>query len=247
MPDKAFNRLHRVTDLFVSGRELVLADDGTSDPILLWIKKPNAFELADIQRDAAAARSRRRITLADDHEEILAVRMRLQGMKREDVEREIAEGDRSTAWMQAVDDVAADPQWTERLELLKREPGLDTPPTDEERQAMEDLNKAYLEAVDEATDKRIADRLKDLEDLDEDELHDLYVDTWRDQASRVTGQAEYARAEIYICARDCEAERDGNGGYNHAKCLHGRFCPSRTHVYDLPDELIDRIRPSSPT
>ncbi len=245
MPDKAFNRLHRVTDLFVNGRELVLADDGTSDPVLLWIKKPNAFELADVQRDAAAARSRRRITLGDDHEEIQSLRLRLESMKRDEVEAEIAEPERTTAWLQAVDDVQADPDWTERLELLRREPGLEangSEATAEEREALDELNQQYLKAVEDATEARLADYFKELEDLDDDELHDKYVEVWRDQQSRAAWQAEYARGEIYVAARDCEATRDGNGGYSHAKCLHTRFCPSRAHVYDLPDELIERIQ-----
>lgn len=244
MPDRAVERLHRVTDLFSSGRELVLGQaDG--EPILVWIAKLNTFQRADAQRDAGAARARRIAGLIEDSDEMQALRVQLAGKTREEKIEFILQPKDNQAFLLANDDIRAEPDWRERIEMLERAETLDSdgnPPTDNERDALAAARREFFDAVSAAHKKRMDDFREDYRGVDEADLDTEYLETARSNLGSNAFFEEYRRSEIYYAARDCTAKSLPNGRWDHTACTHLRLLPNKAAVNDLPEELIERIR-----
>lgn len=243
MPDKALARLHRVTDLFENGRELVLQDDG-GEPVVLWIAKLNTFQRGEAQRDGQAARARREAALTEDSDEIRAVLTRLSGMTRDEVTTYLIESQRPEARLAARDDVLAEPEWYERRGLLERAYSLQdaNPPTEEEAAQLEQLEEEFGAAIGEATDKRLAEVRDELDELELEALNRRYIDVWRDNVGANALYQEFQRAELYYSIRDCSATRRPDGYYDHGSCTHQRLLTSRAAVNELPQELLTRVQ-----
>lgn len=252
MADKASTRLHRVTELFETGREIVLRDDGPvtgtgvgSEPVLVWVNKLNTFQRGDAQRDGQAAQARRLASLTDDSDEIRAVVTRLDLAEPAEVIEYVLMPLQAEARVAARDDVLAEPDWFEKRGLLERAVSLEeggNPPTEEERAAQDQLLADFESAIGEATAKRVAEAREELAALDPAALRRRYLDTWRNNVSTNVLYEEYGRAELYYALRDCNGRRSPDGVYLHTSCTHQRLLPNRAAVTDLPQDLVDRVR-----
>ncbi len=243
MPDKLHARLHRVTDLFVTGRELVL--QAGPDPVLLWINKLNSFQRGDAQRDGAAAQARRMAALTEDSDEIQAALVRLDDLDRDEVIGFLVRQYDDEDFLAAVDDVRADESWTEKLEIVDRAQALEdegSPPTDEERQAVLTINQDYLTAVQEARERRVEERRTDYAEVPIEELRKEYVEAYKKRISMATFMVEYEKTQVYYATRDCEAKAREDGTWDHAGCTHKPLLPGRAAVAEMPEELFQQIR-----
>ncbi len=245
MPDKTLQRLRRVTDLFVTGRELLLADDPGEEPVLLWINKLNAFQRTECQKDGAAGQARRLAALDENCDEIQAAENRLDTLSRDQMIDYIAGQQDDTQIIAAVDDVRADPAWTDRLPLLDRAEDLDangSPATEAEAEAVRQVKVDYLAAVKAAHDRRKQDARQDWADTSEADLRKEWLEQYKRRLGLSAFLEEYDKTELYYAARDCQATRSERGSYDHAACTHGRLLSSRAGIAELPEDLVDRIR-----
>jgi len=244
MPDKAALRLRRVTDLFTSGRELVIGEDDQGEPVLIWLAKLNTFQRGECHRDGEAAQARRVAALGEDSDEIRAANTQFEVASDEEIFDFILANQGGSFYLKAQDDVRAEEGWREKITLLERDASLEeggSPATDEEREAITKVQLEYLDAIEAARQRRWDDAKKDLADLDRDELHRRYLDTARSNMAEAAFWQEFRRTELYLSVRDCTATRSSDG-YDHSSCTHARLLVSRAGVNDIPQELLDRIR-----
>jgi len=249
MPDKAALRLRRVTDLFTSGRELLLSgadDDG--QPILVWLAKLNTFQRGECHRDGEAAQARRVAALGEDSDEIRAAITQFEVAPDEEIFDFLLISQGGAFYIKAQEDVRAEEGWRDKIALLERDAALEeggSPASTEEREAITKVQVEYLEAIEAARQTRYDDAKKDLADLDRDELRRRYLDTVRANMAENVYWAEYRRTEVYLSVRDCSATTStasGESGYDHSACTHLKLLASRAGVNDIPQELLDRIR-----
>lgn len=236
-------RLHRVTELFVSGKEIVLSQDGPSGPILVWVNKLNAFQRSDAQRDGGAGQSRRIAALGDDSEDIALLRKRLADYTEERLVDSILGPRQSEFYLAGRDDVHADPAWTDRLVLIERGTELaedGSHETEEETTALAAIQGAYMSAVTEASAARREQAREEFAGKSREELETNYLDAYRRMLGFEAFQDEYSRTEVWYALRDCSAKA-GPNGWDHTKCTHQRLLPNRGAVIDLPDDLIEQV------
>lgn len=243
MPDKLHARFHRVTDLFVTGRELILQDG--PEPVLLWINKLNSFQRGDAQRDGAAVQARRMAALDDDSDEIAAALTRLHSLEGHEVIAFLVNQHDDEDFLLAIDDVRADESWNDRLAIIDRATALEaegSPPDEAEREAVLKVNQEYLAAVDEHRLRRVEDRKDAFADVPIEELRKQWLDAFRRRLGMSVFMQEYEKTQVFFATRDCEAKDRGNGTFDHTACTHARLLPSRAAVAEMPEELFDRIR-----
>jgi hypothetical protein len=244
MTDRATTRLRRVTDLFVTGQALVLQDDPDTDPVLVWVNKPNAFQRAECQKDGAAAQARRVAALHEDSDEVQAALSRLETLDRDQIIEYVVSQQANALFLAAVDDVRADEKWADRLPLIDRSASLaeeGSPATPDEQAAIDQANVDYYAAVQEAQTIRLDDAKAEWADTPEEDLRKEWLETFRRRLGMGAFMEEYDKTELYYAARDCVGVRAGSD-YTHTACTHQRLLPGRAAVNDLPEDLANRIR-----
>lgn len=240
------SRLRRVTDLFVQGAELVLGqeDDGTA--ILVWINKPNSFEVEEARRDAAAARADRIMELrAPDNAELIALNDTLEGWSNEEIVDARVNQQADEHWFQAAQDIEADKEWRENLDYLQRMPQIlsdaNAPDDDPRRDRLSEINTAYMDELQKRV-KAIQDEAKsDLAKIDHADLREDFRTAWRERASLDVYMKERRVTEIFYCLRDCRATRDAdNARWDHSDCdgHTARLLENRADVVGLPDTIV---------
>ena len=240
------DRLRRVTDLFVRGKEIYLGDDETGTPILVWVSKPNQFERSEARKDGLFGKQKRLMMLALDSEECLAVRDEGEQLSDEELVEALLSPKQSELILLARDDVEADENWHDRLELLERwnsltqEQGSEVSPEENER--FIEISTQYIDAINEAMKVRARDFRQELASEPRDDLIDKYVETYRQNQALAAFQTEAQLTELYFALRDCEATERLGDGWDHSKCKHPRLAPSRADVRNLGDVLLDRAR-----
>ncbi len=245
MPDKAHLRLHRVTELFENGRVMVIADQAGQDPVLVWIAKLNTFQRGDAQRDASAVRARRVAGLTDDSDEMRAIKVRLATMTRDQKVEFILSPKESQAYLSAHDDIRADPEWKDRIQLMERAESIaadGNPPTSTEAEELARIQQEYADAVEAAAAQRMEDAKHEYEGVKGEELDSEYLDVARANLGSNAFFEEFQRCEIFYALRDCEAKRKKDGTYDHTSCTHQRLLPSKAAINDLPEDFIDRVK-----
>lgn len=241
------SRIKRVTDLFEEGREVILNDD-LDDPVLVWVNKLNPFEMEEARKDGSVGRARAMMRLEDpESPESLLFDQALQGRSAENLVAALVYAHQNEDYVHALDDIKADEEWTERIDVLDRADqqmfDAGTAPDDEEQKRLAELNHAYMARVQELTAEHQEKRKSDFEGLDLDALRDLYRQSYRDQAGSSGFLNEYRTTELYYALRDCTAKPNDNLGWDHSSCSHRtRLCESRAEVRELPEGLIVKVR-----
>ena len=244
----ALNRLRRVTDLFTRGAELDLGTDPDGKPILVWISKPNSFERSEARKDGLFGKQRALMALQPDDERALAVRHEASQLSDANLVTALLVPRRMELYMLARDDVKADAEWNERMNLLERWDALiaDDPEheiSEEESKRFEEVSRQYLDAVQAHLEVRIRDVRAEFDAMDREQLLDGYVEAWRQAEALDAFQNESQTTELYYALRDCRAtEKKQDGTWDHTKCTHPRWCPKRSDVRPLGDEFLERAR-----
>jgi hypothetical protein len=248
MSTNAFGRLTRVTDLFVEGAELVLADDdGTGTPVVVWIKKLNSFEDAESRRDAMAARAIRILDLKnEDNADRVNVLDQIDRQGDDWLREQIVEGGAEEDYLKAVDDVESDADWATRLEDLRRVQAmmadhLDAP-DDPRWRELADQNLAYLEALQTALKTRSDERAEEVGKYTRDELIEKFLELWMERQSSSDWIQAKQVTEVYYALRDCQATKAEDGHWDHRTCNHGRrLLEERSMVRELPQEMLEKV------
>lgn len=241
------SRIKRVTDLFEQGREVVLSDD-MDDPVLVWVNKINPFEMEECRKDGSVGRARALLRLDEaDSAEAILFSEALEGRNVESLAGALAHTHQNEDYVQSLDDIKADPDWKDKLELLERgdeqlrDGGIAA--DDDERRRLADLNQEYMKHLGELVEERQKARRDELLAKGLEELQEEYKAAYREQTGTNGYLQEYRTTEMYYALRDCQATPNDNLGWDHSKCSHReRLCGSRAEIRELPAELIQAVR-----
>jgi hypothetical protein len=206
----------RVPDLYIVGKELVLRD-GT----VMWMQALNPLQRDEAQSDAQAARSRLILALKSDHgsDERAKVTGAFVEDGRDKCVGRLVESKVSENIAKLVAEIQDDPDWKERLEILRRQDELMArPPEDAERKLVEDLNEQYIDEVVRRQDDERAFLKRRYEALPDDQLVEDYIDLYIDRRGGEMARVEYELTEVWLSARACDAVEVAEGEWDHSNC-----------------------------
>lgn len=235
-------RLSRITDLFLEGKELHFGDDADGSPVVVWVNKLNSFEDEEARRDGAAARSLRVLGLSDDNPEIKNAREELGEFGKDELIQIVAAQSFDEDYLLAIDDVESEPEWVENLGVLRMGTLLedaDIAEDDARVKQVNELNAKYMTAIQTSTDKRQKDRRIEYADLPSEDLCDLFIKNWKNRVGMADFLAEQRVTQIFYSLRDCQGVRKG-GGWDHSGCKHIRLLSERSQVRSLPEDVLER-------
>lgn len=244
-----FDRLRRVTDLFVEGTEMYLGDDDQGSPVVIWMNKLNSFEVEEARRDAVAARGLRVLELEkEDNPERQAMLLEVNRWKDDRLRQARVDQVTDELYMNAINDLEADEDWSEKIAILRRLPQLlkdENAAKDDKRWGQfDELNQEYLVTLQERLEKLQGQKKREFEDLDRETLVDDFMESWRSRLSLDEFMQEKRRTELFFALRDCKASRvkfDGGERWDHSECDHTvRLMESRGQVGSLPEGVIER-------
>jgi hypothetical protein len=230
--------LKRVTDLFVEGVEIVF-DDNPEEPMLLWMAKLNSFELEECRRDGAAARSRYILALEDpETPEGLVFEARLREIPTSQLIEELVSLRRQEFINEAIIEAQADPEWTDKIQVIQRTLDTDTL-TDDEKRVVDKVSTEYAEHLEALVQRRMKQARVDYGQ--DNAVEDEYRKKWRESRASDRFAAGYTRSQLYYSLRLCDATRvEGVTTWDHAKCKHQRALASPAEVEQLPPGLLER-------
>lgn len=240
------DRLKRITDLFVEGKELNLGDDETGTPVLVWVNKLNSFEDEEARNDGMAARTERMLSLTDDHPDVKLVTGQMADLDQQKLAEVAARQSYDEDYLAAMDDIDADPEWAEKLLYLRRGPTLhndaDLPEGDPRREKWEKTQAEYYTATQERAEKRQKDRRQEYEQLSRQELTEKYMENLKNRLAMEAFLEERRITELFFAARDCQGTRVGDNEFEHSQCDHRkRLMADRKDIRTLPSTVITRI------
>lgn len=221
-------RLARITDLFVEGTELVLSeDDGTGSPTVLFIRKLNPFEEEECRLDGQVARSDKLLEMRDpENREMRIARATVEeDWGVDELVNALVNNKLSEQFVLAKADVDADEEWLPHLDFLNRGGVLINPDEDPEGAARwRKLNAEYLTAIQEKLKGRQSDYTDELHNnRSQEERVEMYFDMVKESQARAAFFRERRTTEIWYAVRDCYADRNEDGTWNHAGCKHPRL------------------------
>lgn len=231
--------LQQVTDLFVEGKECVLA----TDPLkMLWVNKLNPFEREEAQRDGQAARARVILSMKDlESPEYLIFSGSLTEMLPEDMRDALADSKANEFFLAAVDSIRSDPEWRDRMEARTR---ITPDMPEEEKAAVAKVDIDYGEELQKRLDMRRASYLAELAgEYDDARLRELYREAWLENRSFSAYQREFGKTQLFFGVRVCQGTRSDLGGYDHSACEghRKRALDHRDEVAMLPDGLLTKL------
>lgn len=229
----------RLSDLYVRGKE-VTVDDGSDDPVTVWLQKLNEIERDSILRRANAAKARYMIECDDESSELFVA---TYGSVREFLDQEsmidlIISEDLAKSRMRFEEEALHDEEGWGKDDKLKRlvdawtgdenTPGLAAAHAEdpEDPKALE--VKAELDRYDEELDAKVAAERKRLarthEDMDFDELVRRAAHEVLNRRGDEEFMKEWARQQIFYSVREPD---------DHQK----RYFGVVTEVDDLDDQV----------
>lgn len=227
----------RIPALYIVGRELVLRD-GT----VLWMQALNPLQKDEAQQDAQAARSRLVMALKSDHgsDERTKVEAAFLEDGREAAIERLVGAKAYEHLMKAVNEIQDDPDWKERLEILKRQDELMArPPEDAERKLVEQINAEYLAEIQRRQDDERSFLMGTYKTKPDEELVDEYIELYIDRRGSEVARHEYDLTEIWFAARVCDATEKAPGEWDHANCEGHTLqaFEAKVEVRSLPEDL----------
>ena len=232
MARNKLNSLRRVTDLFLTGRA-VKVGEGNDGPIYVWVAKPNTFEQGEARGDASTAATMKRYMLQADEALMAALDLEFYESGPEEVAEAIAESKEALFFNQSDQDLRADEEWDDRIQLLDRYELISENAPADERDAFEKIQQEYLGELGELVMKRKREMVADLLDLGQEELRKKYQEIYLERHTIKAYLDAKSHTEMYFALREC-LSRDGS---DHERCTHPRLLDSRDQAGDLPDEL----------
>lgn len=237
--------LRRITELFIEGTECVLDEN---EPVLVWVNKLNPFEIDEARKDGQSARTRFTLALEDPRsEESQLFDLQASRVEDEAIVLGLAASKRNEDMVAANEDLRADPEWADKVNLLDRaDEQIGTrPPGDPERDTVDRVMAEYWAELDERVEAKRAERVADFKSLPREELRAKYRKEWIEQRGNDAFLMEFRITELFFCLRECKATaRDDNGRWQHTLCDHRqKLLDDRAQVRSLPEGLVNTVRP----
>jgi hypothetical protein len=234
------SRFRRLTDLFVNGRPVALTD-GT----YLWVQALNSYQRDECVSDAQVARSRLVMALREKGSERLKIEGKYYETGRDDMIRDLATH-RATAKMGSyIEEMRADPDWKERMEILMRTDESDTatPLTHEEISLLATINQAIMDELNRRESEEVAFLIQSFAKLEDAEIIDEWTEDWLENRGSEIAQGEYRLTEIWYATRWCAAVPIGSDDLDHSPCdgHQQKVFETRQHVREVGTELTTLI------
>lgn len=238
----ARSKYRKLADLYVRGKELVF-DDGT----VMWVQVLNDFERAECRRAAQAERGKLVMALRElDTPEWRQLQGAFYSQTRDLTIDELVNGRLAEWYVKVADAVQNDPDWAERMEILRRAEELTAlPEEDPQRQLLDKLNREWVDEIEKRLKEERDFYTESLTSFTEDELLVEFKERWLERRGTALALTEYNLNEIFHVARVCEATvPDEDEPFDHAGCNGHtmRAFESLAEARDLPDEMVIKIR-----
>lgn len=237
-------KFKRILDLFVEGTECVLGEDETGTDVLIWVSKPNSFEVEEARRDGNAARAIRLMQLTEDSPDVINLRDQLSESDFDGLVGYLVQMNYETDYIGAMDDVDAMEEFREDLDYLQRgeqmlrDAGV---PEDDPRWA--DLTKRsgeYMARLSKRADERQEQRRADLSQEPRADIEAQIVAEYRKRIATDEFIGEKRITELFFALRVCEAEKTA-AGWDHSKCDHTvRLADERSEIRGLPENVLKK-------
>lgn len=234
-------RFRRLTDLFVTGRAVPMPD-GT----YLWVQAINSFERDEAINDAQIARARIVMALKADGNERIKVEARLAELGKDLMSEDLAQAKAELKTPDFADDMRADPEWKERMDLVLRT-DFDSsarPPTEQEQMLMAKVNSEVLAEFAKREEDEKAFLERKYARMSDEEFVDEWVDAWLERRGGDLATAEYRLTELWYATRFCDAVAEPGADLDHAHCNghRQRVFDTKAEARSAPEQLQDLLR-----
>lgn len=236
------SRYKKITDLFTVGE--VVQPDVDDPEALLFVQKLNGFELDEARKEAQVVRARTVLALRQEgSDEVNALTDAVSRLPKDRLVTGIVSSAYTKHVGEASNAIHSDPEWSERLDILERS-DRDLLP-DDERKVVDEINAAYLEALNDritALDQAEHSRLMD---EDDEQVRKAYIDSFIESRAASVFLREMRYVEAYYGVRMCDGKQKdpegGNYSWDHKDCAHERLFDSIEEARQMPDELLNQI------
>jgi hypothetical protein len=232
-------RFRRLTDLFTVGKAVELPDQ-----TYLWVQALNAYQRDECISDAQVARSRMVMALRDKGDERLKIEGRFYENGRDSMIGDLAANRAQNKMGDVVDDLRADPDWKERMEILLRSDPDDAaqPMTIEEVELLAKVNREVMAEM----EKRESDErdfiTRTMSRQSDEEIIDAWTEDYLEMRGGERAQREYQLTETWYATRWCAATKPADSGMDldHSECnAHDeRVFADRQAVREIPSDLF---------
>jgi hypothetical protein len=240
-------KLKRIVDLFSEGNVCFLGDDESAKPVCVWINKNNSIEEEEARMDSQSARTELLLAMASPmHPEMAHLRMIMDEWSDDEMFEAAANHKYEESTINALADVEADKEWTEKLEYLRRQPELlddaNVTEDDPRRAQLEEYNKEYMAKVTELVNERQEKALAEVKAKGRETVEEEFVKMYKDKLAIDHYILEGRITKLYFATRECDAERAGEGEWKHDKCDHSkRLFSNRSEVREMPEHVLTKI------
>lgn len=230
-------KYRRITDLYVTGTELVLKDGS-----VMWLQVLNPYEMDETRHDAQVARARMVMALkgpegGDERDKVEGV---FRALGRNGAIEQMAEVFETEVLSKVVDRINSDPDWKERISIMDRSQEiLARPAEDPENELLERINREYLDEVARMQKEERDGRVHDLKRLDESGLLDEFIEVYQNRRGGEVARLEYELTEAWFATRVCDAVQREDGTWDHTPCNQHRqrVFETKSELRELPEEL----------
>jgi hypothetical protein len=240
-------KLKRITDLFTEGDTCFLGDDENAKPVCIWVNKPNSLEEEEARMDAQSTRTQLLLAMSDpSHPEIQNANMILSEWTDEELFQAATNQKYEENITLAVHDIEADEEWNEKLEYIRRQPELlddaKVPDDDPRRVQLAEYNTEYLNKVQELLAVRNDKTMKEVKEAGREKAEEDFMKTYKDKLSIDSYVMESKMTKLFYAMRECEAQRKGEGEWDHSKCNHSnRLVEHRGEIRELPEHVLNLV------
>lgn len=234
-------KYRKVTDLYVTGAELVLKD-GT----VMWLQVLNPFEMEEARHAAQSARARLVMALQNHGgDEMAYVEAALWSDGIEQAREKVLDFKAAGSVMEAVLAIKNDPDWKERLDILDRTDADETPLEPAEKELFQKLQLEYVAEVQRRVQDEESYLAQELAKAGREELLEEYKRLYIDRRGAEVANSEFRVTEVFYGARVCEGKQlEGDEvGWDHSGCEghQVQVFESKAEVRSLPEELAEQI------
>lgn len=232
-------RFRRLTDLFVTGKAVRLPDGSH-----LWVQAINAYERDECVSDAQVARARLVLALRENGSERAKIEARMAERGRDAMVIDLAAAKTEAKYGDVVADIEADPDWRERVEIMRRHDPAQAaaPMTEEEEALVRKINDDWFAEIARRIDDEQSYQVRHYTRVDDEELLADYLDAWLERRGSDVAAAEYSLTEMWYASRYCEATED-DGALDHSRCEGHptRVFDTKGDARSAPDPLRDLL------
>lgn len=232
-------RFRRLTELYVEGRAVSMRDGSH-----IWVQALNPFERDEATKDFQVSRSRIMYGLKNqESQEHKTARSTFDLADKAQIVIDLVEAKLGTEYPKILQTIEQDPDWSERVEVLRRSQELaERDESDPERMAVDAIAREWLDEIDARVKNARHDLTEKYQAKEDDGLFEEFLETLIDQRGAEAGIVEYRVTEFWYSVRACDATLGDDGNLDHAECDHSvRLFDKREDVRTLPAELYKEI------